>query len=292
MPSLAHVLWIGGPPGSGKTSIASRIARRHGLRLYSADTRTWAHRDRAIRDGYPAARAWEAMTPDERLVTASAAEMVELSLEYARGAMIVDDLGGLPASPLVLAEGSPLLPDVVIPELSDLARAVWLHPTRDFQRARLEGRPPASAVSDPERARRNRTEVGLLLTATIARQAKERGVMVLTVDGSRPIDELVAVVEDAFAGALAEGPRAESAAERGALIRYANAAIASQHLAFFARVPAAGNPGSFVYPFACECGHPVCEEVVEVAVGAFARATEADSAPLLAPGHVAAGPSR
>jgi adenylylsulfate kinase-like enzyme len=41
---LRHVLWIGGAPGSGKTTIATRLARRHGLRLYSADTKTWEHR--------------------------------------------------------------------------------------------------------------------------------------------------------------------------------------------------------------------------------------------------------
>ena len=31
MQTLRHVLWIGGPPGGGKSSVATRIARRYGL---------------------------------------------------------------------------------------------------------------------------------------------------------------------------------------------------------------------------------------------------------------------
>jgi cytidylate kinase len=48
---VTQALWIGGAPASGKTTVASRIVRRHGLRLYSADTRTSEHRDRALAAG-------------------------------------------------------------------------------------------------------------------------------------------------------------------------------------------------------------------------------------------------
>ena len=54
---LVHTLWIGGAPATGcgapatgKTTVATRIARRYGLRLYSSDTRTWVHRDHALRE--------------------------------------------------------------------------------------------------------------------------------------------------------------------------------------------------------------------------------------------------
>jgi cytidylate kinase len=70
--SVRHTLWIGGAPASGKTTVATRIARRHGLRLYSADTRTWEHRDRALAAGNAAARRWEAMTPQQPRLSSSA----------------------------------------------------------------------------------------------------------------------------------------------------------------------------------------------------------------------------
>ena len=106
---MQHVLWIGGPPGSGKTSVATRLARRHGLRWYGADAHTWAHRDRALREGNAAAERWErwrhTMDP-----TVPAEELFAMSLHKERGAMIVDDLRATDPSPLTVAEGTPIVP--------------------------------------------------------------------------------------------------------------------------------------------------------------------------------------
>jgi hypothetical protein len=151
---------------------------------------------------------------------------------------------------------------------------VWLLPTPDFQRAQLEEREMPRGVSDLYR----------LLAAEIERQAKEHDVAVLPVDGSRSVDETVAAVEDVFAEALAAGPRAESAAERRALLREANEAIVSQCLAYLARPWTSGDAESFVREFVCECDDPDCDRVVEVAVAEFVRLAEADAAPVVAHG--------
>jgi len=273
----SNVLWIGGPPRSGKTTVATRVARRHGLRWYNADAHTWAHRDRAIAAGHPGAIRWEAMTPDERWVTTTPERMLELSIDLERWPMIVDDLSRLPATPLIVAEGSTVPPDLVAQGIADPTRAVWLLPTPELQRERL-GAP--RGVSDPDRARENLAGLYALIGAEIERQAAEHGVHVLHVDGSLAVDETVAAVEELFAEPLAEGPRAETREERAALTRYANEVLVAQFEAYFARPWTTGTTKATSLPFACECGDPDCEAVVELAVVVF----PADE-PVLAEGH-------
>jgi hypothetical protein len=260
---MEHVLWIGGPPGCGKTAIATRLVRRYGLRLYSSDTRTWRHRDRALRAGSLAALRWEALTPEERWQP-DPSELLELSLHEQRGPMVVDDLRALPSSPLVVAEGS-TLPAHSVP---DPSRAVWLLPAADFQRATLlERGTPRGPLS-----------LYLALGETIALEAREADVPVLTVDGSRGVDALAAEVAERFASALAAGPRAESPAERRVLVREANEAIALQVRDYHARPWADGDADEVVMEFLCECADPGCGASVPLPVG------EA-SAAVLAPGH-------
>jgi hypothetical protein len=269
MEALRHVLWIGGAPGSGKTTVATRLMRRHGLRWYGADTTTWAHRDRALQAGHGGAHRWEAMTTEERWVTATPEEMLELSLHAERGPMVVDDLRALPASPLVVAEGTTLPARAFSSGVADRTRAVWLLPTREFQRAQLaeRGLPPGP------------TQLYLLLAETIAREAAEHDVPTLQVDGSLGPDETVAAVEQRFAEALAEGPCAKSRAARQALLREANESIAAQIRAYYARPWANGDPEATVRDLLCECGDLRCTASVELAIGALG------AEPVFAPRH-------
>jgi hypothetical protein len=263
---LDHVLWIGGAPVSGKTTVAMRLARRHGMRWYGADTRTWEHRDRAIQAGSAAAIRWEALTPHERWETSTPAEMLELSLHRERGPMVVEDLAALPRSPLVVADGT-TLPAVAV---ADRSRALWLIPTPGFHRTLL----------DERRLERGPRELYLLLAETIEREALENDLPILRVDGTRTIDETVATVEEAFASALAAGPRAVTPAERRALLREANLAIAGQVRAGHARPWAKGDADETERAFLCECGDPSCDRSVDVPVGVAA------GAPVFAADHV------
>jgi 2-phosphoglycerate kinase len=44
---LRHVYWIGGGSGAGKSTIAQRIATRHGMQLYSTDDVMTDHANRS-----------------------------------------------------------------------------------------------------------------------------------------------------------------------------------------------------------------------------------------------------
>jgi hypothetical protein len=269
---LRHVLWIGGVSSSGKTTIARRIARRHGLRLYSADTRTWEHRDRAIAQGNAAAIRWEALTPHERWVEAEPADMFAMSLHRERAEMVVDDLRALPASPLVVAEGTPLAPSLVSSGIADRSRAVWLLPTAEFRHARVAergGERPTDRLYD-------------LIGEDIAREADLHDVPMLVVDGTREIPEMVTIVESLFADALAQGPRAGTRDERRALLRSANRDIVAQCLGYLARPWSTLDPDQMRRNFVCECDDPECDELVELHVAVF---PSSDDERVLAPGH-------
>lgn len=256
-------------PGSGKTTVAKRRARRHGLRLYGADTQTWAHRDRALAASNAAAHRWESLTPAERWECSTPAELVAMSLHRERGQMVVDDLGALPDSPLVVAEGSTLPAWAVSCGIAERSHAVWLIPTKEFQRAQLAARATPAGHA----------RLYLLLGEVIAREAEEHRAPTLVVDGSSGIADTADAIERLFADALATGPLAHTLDERRALLRETNEMIAAQVRGYHARPWAHGDPEGVVRDFVCECGDRACEADVRLSMG------ELTAGPALARGH-------
>lgn len=107
---LSHVLWIGGGPGSGKSSIARALAERFELRLYSVDAHGAAHA--------PRMPSFVAGDPVEEFVTAS----------RHRFRLVLEDLAALPPGPAALVEGSQLFPTSVAAVLRSSDRALFLMP--------------------------------------------------------------------------------------------------------------------------------------------------------------------
>lgn len=201
---LRHVYWLGGGSGAGKSTIARRIAARHGLHLYTTDDVMSDHARRSTPDDSPLLAEFAAMDMDERWVNRSPETMLE-TFHWYRGesfGLIVEDLLRLPSEPCVIVEGFRLLPHLVKPLLAGPHHAVWLLPTPEFRRAALEGRGSlwqiAGKTSNPERALRNLLERDRMFTGRLYEETKRLELHVIEVDTTMTEADLAKRVAEAF----------------------------------------------------------------------------------------------
>ncbi|MFJ9118703.1 hypothetical protein ACIRJO_24470 [Streptomyces sp. NPDC102394] len=201
---LRHVYWIGGGSGAGKSTVARRLADRHGWRLYATDDVMPDHAARTTPDEAPFLHAFLAMDMDERWVNRPPHVMLE-TFHWFRGegfGLIVEDLLRLPPHPCVV-EGFRLLPHLVRPLLAAPEHAVWLLPTPDFRRAAFRSRSARGEgflwrTSDPERAGRNLAERDGLFTEQLWAETGRLGLHAVPVDTTMTEDALTQEVTRAF----------------------------------------------------------------------------------------------
>ncbi|MEJ2208915.1 MAG: hypothetical protein P8129_07755 [Anaerolineae bacterium] len=167
--ALAHVLWLGGSPCSGKSSIARLLADRYGLRTYSCDEAFGRHREKLTAESQPTLYKWT-HTP------------------WA-------DLWTQPAG-VLLAEG-------VQPVLPSPAAGIWLVPTEVFQRGHYPRRGAwvqeiVNQCPDPQQALQNWMDRDVAFAAWVADRVQALGLELLVVDGGRSVAETAEVVARHF----------------------------------------------------------------------------------------------
>lgn len=202
---LRHVYWIGGGSGAGKSTIARRIAARHGLRVYATDDVMADHAGRSSPEECPLLHRFMAMDMDERWVKRSPRAMLD-TFHWFHGegfGMIVDDLLRLPREPAVIVEGFRLLPRLVKPLVSSPSHAVWLLPAPSFRQAVFGSRGGAASgfvarTSDPERAFRNLLERDAMFTDTLRDETARLEVPTIQVDASITEVDLTRRVTELF----------------------------------------------------------------------------------------------
>jgi hypothetical protein len=143
MDDLSHVSWIGGSACAGKTTLARRLAARHGLALYSCDDHFEAHHRRADPRRHPRFHSLMDLPP-ERLFAPPAAARAEELLGFYRDEweMVLEDLRARPGPVVVptIVEGVGLLPDLVAAVCPDPGRSLWRIATPAFRRHVYAGR--------------------------------------------------------------------------------------------------------------------------------------------------------
>ncbi|MFF7489251.1 hypothetical protein ACFZBC_27680 [Streptomyces luteogriseus] len=202
---MRHVYWIGGGSGGGKSTIARRLAERHGWRLYATDDVMADHARRTTAEEAPFLHAFMAMDMDERWVDRSPETMLE-TFHWFRGeafGLIVEDLARMPAGTPVVVEGFRLLPHLVAPLLPGPGHAVWLLPTPEFRRSAFTSRTTPEGgftrrTGDPARADHNIAVRDALFTERLREETARLGLPALTVDGTMTADELTGRVGEVF----------------------------------------------------------------------------------------------
>jgi hypothetical protein len=200
---VAHVRWLGGGSGAGKSTVAGRLCAEYGLRLYEAEQFS-THLPRSSAASAPLAHAFGAMDMDERWLTRTPEVMFETfhGFQGEGFPLILEDLLALPPEQPAIAEGFNLLPRQIAPLLTDPAHAVWLLPTPEFRRVAFEARgwlwTIPNRTSDPPQALANLLARDALFTEELRRQAAEHGLQTIAVDGTRSVEHLTAAVADAL----------------------------------------------------------------------------------------------
>jgi len=210
---LGHVLWIGGGPQAGKTTLSRLLAGKWDLKIYNID---WhAVREHAGRPG-TAVAAFQRLSMDERWAVPSADELLERSVTIWQDGftLVVEDLLALPDSRTIVAEGPGAFPWCVAPLLSSPRQAIFLVPTRerrDIVASRRWGigqRERFPGILERERALTNVSARDALLDARIMSSCSELGLRCERLDGSLDLDDSLALVEDHFREHLPATPNA------------------------------------------------------------------------------------
>ncbi|WDV49124.1 hypothetical protein PV963_00610 [Streptomyces coeruleorubidus] len=202
---MRHVYWIGGGSGAGKSTIARRLAERHGWHLYATDDVMGDHARRTTPDEAPLLHEFMAMDMDERWVNRSPETMLR-TFHWFRGegfGLIVEDLLRMPRETCVVVEGFRLLPHLVQPLLTEPGHAVWLLPTPEFRQAAVTNRATPGGgftgrTSDPERANRNIAARDHMFTEHLREETARLRLPTVTVDLTMSEDELTERVGRVF----------------------------------------------------------------------------------------------
>lgn len=189
-----RMLWIGGSPCSGKSTIAQRLSAAFGLRIYSCDDAFERHRLLVTPERQPVFARLVSLTCDELWLRPVPQQIEEeLAIYREEFPLSLADLLR-PEEEFGLAEGAALLPSLLAEQGVPPGQAIWIVPAEAFQReqyARREWRHDVLRdCSDPEQGWENWMSRDAGFARFVTAEARRLGYTAIVVDGSRDVNEI------------------------------------------------------------------------------------------------------
>jgi 2-phosphoglycerate kinase len=207
--SLSHVLWIGGGPDAGKTSIATLLVEKYGLQFYSCDEHAGDHWENFVsQDADSFGYKLMQIPVEERWLQPPETQMHNiLRITQDDFPLVIADLRAMSGDRLILVEGN-LPPELIAPLLTSPTQAIWLVASAEFYQAsfyRREKHLGHRNDVDPDRTLANHMTRDKMFTEYVKNEALARGLTMLEIDGPLSLSEVMHTVEAHFKTFLTSG---------------------------------------------------------------------------------------
>ena len=195
-----RVLFIGGSPCSGKSTLAEKISRDYGACYYKADDFLEEFTGKAAENGCPTCRKVLSMTPQEIWMRDPAIQCEEEFLIYDEIAPLVFEKLEQIDADFIVTEAAAYTPNVM--KRIEEKKYISIIPSPDFQISHYRSRDWIKFIlegcSDKEKAFENWMQRDILFAERVRKECEETDVPCIVNDGSRTVDELYGIVKELF----------------------------------------------------------------------------------------------
>ena len=195
-----RVLFIGGSPCSGKSTVAERISKEYGAYYFKVDDFLDKFTHNAAKKGCPACKNSVTMAPDEIWMREPLIQCKDEFLIYDEISELVFEYLEKIDADFIVTEGAAYTPNVMVKH--GKKEYISIIPTPDFQISHYKEREWVPYIlegcSDKQQAFLNWMERDILFAKQVQTECEENAVPCIVNDGSRTQDEMFSIVKELF----------------------------------------------------------------------------------------------